>query len=137
MYLGHIVTSKGIRADPKKIEAVKSMPAPTKVKQLRSFLGFCNYYRKFIKNYYLHTNKLYELLNNFKWTDEANGVFEHLKDILSRLPMLSYPDYQKPFLVSTDASEDGIGAVLSKKDEQGEESVIQFISRTLQPAEKK
>ena len=113
------------------------MPAPTKVKQLRSFLGFCNYYRKFIKNYYLHTNKLYELLNNFKWTDEANGVFEHLKDILSRLPMLSYPDYQKPFLVSTDASEDGIGAVLSKKDEQGEESVIQFISRTLQPAEKK
>lgn len=137
LYLGHIISKEGIRADPKKIEAVIRMPIPRNIKQLRSFLGFCNYYRKFIKDYYLHSNRLYELISHFQWTEAADVSFKQLKEMLTNLPMLKYPDYSKPFIVNTDASDDGIGAVLSQINEEGEEKVIQFISRTLQPAEKK
>jgi hypothetical protein len=137
-YLGHIVTGEGIKADKKKINAVLAMPTPKNIKQLRSFLGLCNYYRKFIKNYTLHCAPLYELLSKeFSWTEEATEVFERLKLLLTTTPMLHYPDFKKVFKVSTDASDEGIGGVLSQTNDEGEEKVIQYISRTLQPAEQK
>jgi hypothetical protein len=136
--LGHIVTGEGIKADKKKINAVLAMPTPKNIKQLRSFLGLCNYYRKFIKNYTLHCAPLYELLSKeFSWTEEATEVFERLKLLLTTTPMLHYPDFKKVFKVSTDASDEGIGGVLSQTNDEGEEKVIQYISRTLQPAEQK
>jgi hypothetical protein len=137
-YLGHIVTGEGIKADVKKINAVLAMPTPKNIKQLRSFLGLCNYYRKFIKNNTPHCAPLYKLLSKeFSWTEEATEIFERLKLLLTSTPMLHYPDFKKIFKVSTDASDEGIGAVLSQDNEDGEEKVIQFISRTLQPAEQK
>ncbi len=112
------------------------MPSPKTVRQLRSFLGFCNYYRKFIKNYSMQCKPLYLLLNDFKWNENAESAFTILKVTLASLPMLKYPDYTLPFKVTTDASDDGNGAVLSQFDNE-DERPIQFISRTLQAAEKK
>ena len=138
IYLGHIVTSEGIRADPKKIAAILLMPTPKNSKQLRSFLGFCSHYRKYIKDYSSYSVPLYEVLTkDFYWTELEDKTFKRLKQILGEMPMLSYPNFNHAFKISTDASNDGIGAVLSQCNEQGEEKVIQFISRTLQAAEKK
>ena len=137
-YLGQIVTGEGIKADVKKINAVLAMPTPKNIKQLRSLLGFCNYYRKFTKNYTPHCAPLYKLLSKeLSWTEEATEIFERLKLLLTSPPMLHYPDFKKIFKVSTDASDKVIGAVLSQDNEEGEEKVIQYISRTLQPAEQK
>ena len=87
-YLGHIVTVKGIMADSKKIEAVQLMARPRNAKQLRSFLGLCNYYRKFIKNYNAYCAPLYMLLKtDFKWTAEVDMIFEQLKVLLTQTPM--------------------------------------------------
>jgi hypothetical protein len=124
-YLGHIVTETGIKADIKKINAVVEMPQPKNVKQLRSFLGLCNYYRKFIKDYTSHCTPLYSMLSNeFVWTREATQAFADLKKLLTQTPMLHYPDFSQKFKVSTDASEEGIGAVLSQDDVEGNEKVI-------------
>ena len=124
-YLGHIVTGGGIKAHVKKINAVLAMPTPKNIKQLRSFLGLCNYYRKFIKNYYPHCAPVNKLLSEeFSWTEEATEIFERLKLLLTSTPMLHYPDFKKIFKVSTDASDEGIGAVLSQDNDDGEEKVI-------------
>jgi hypothetical protein len=113
-------------------------PSPENIKQLRSFLGLCNFNRKIIKNYTPHCAPLYKLLSKeLSWTEEATEIFERLKLLLTSPPMLHYPDFKKIFKVSTDASDKVIGAVLSQDNEEGEEKVIQIITTTLQPAEQK
>ena len=124
-YLGHVVTSDGVAADPAKVDKVLTWPVPTTVKEVQQFLGFAGYYRRFVKHFAdvarpLH--RLTERVTEFFWTDECQAAFDELRRRLVTSPVLAYPDYTKSFTLDTDASDTGIGGVLSQRDVDGEES---------------
>ena len=139
-YLGHIVSKEGIKTDPKKIEAIQKWPVSKTVTEVRSFLGFTNYYRKFMPWYAQvakplnqlvsgdNTNKKKALVN---WTSQCQDAFEHLKCLCSQMPVLAYADYTKPYQLHTGISESGLGAVLCQKQTDGTDGVIAYASRTL------
>jgi len=136
--LGHTVTIEGISPIPEKTKVIVEWLPPTNVKQLQSFLGSVGYYRKFIANFASLAKPLFILLkkgNEFLWGNEQQESFEELKKRLITAPILVMPDYNKQFLIRTDASKDGVGGVLIQKDDLGNEKPIHFISRTLKPAE--
>ena len=138
-YLGHIVSKEGIAADPEKTATVKTWPTPTSTKEVQQFLGLANYYRRFIKDFAqiakpLH--KLTERTSSFLWTTECQKSFEILRHLLSSPPILSYPDFTKPFILDTDTSNDGIGGVLSQLDKDGREHVVAYGSRLLTKPER-
>ena len=138
-YLGHVVSHQGVTADPKKIKAVQEYPVPIDVKGLRSFLGLASYYRRFIPNFASVAKPLHVLTRKdmpFKWTDECKTAFESLKKLLTESPLLSYPDFSMPFLLETDASIEGLGAVLAQHKEDHLVHPIAYASRTLLPHER-
>jgi len=137
-YLGHIISLEGVTTDPEKIAAVKEWPIPHTKKQLRSFLGFSSYYRKFIKGFSSLAKPLYTLTENknkFIWEEKCQDAFDELKRVLSSSPVLSFPREEGEFILDTDASNIGIGAVLSQKQE-GKEKVIAYYSRVLNKPER-
>jgi hypothetical protein len=116
-YLGHIISKEGVKPDPKKIEAVVQFPVPKREKDVKAFLGLTGYYRKFIADYSTIAKPLTKLLMKgvpWTWTSEEQESFERLKSKLVQYPILQFPDFQQPFVVTTDASNFGIGAVLSQ-----------------------
>ena len=146
-YLGHVVSGKGISTNPKKIEAVAKWPTPKTVYDVRSFLGFVGYYRRFIKNFSKITKPIREVITglenqskraakktHIEWTDIADSAFETLKTMCVNTPILAYPDYQLPFTLHTDSSTDGLGAVLYQK-QNGKQRVIAYASRSVSKAE--
>ena len=145
-YLGHIVSEKGIEADPKKIEAIQKWPEPKTVTQVRSFLGFTNYYWKFMFRYAQIAKPLNELTSgenahkkdkDVEWLPKHRESFNKLKDLCTPVPILAYADYQRSFQVYTDASKMGLGAVLVQKQLNGKESVIVYANQTLSKSEKR
>ena len=139
VYLGHVITSKGISLDPDKVAAVKDYPVPTNVKELRAFLGLSGYYRRFVKSYANIATPLYHLTSKgvpFEWSTDYKTAFEHLKSALISPPILAYPDYERPFKVFTDASSFAVGGVLSQDDTEGNEHVISYVGRALTPSER-
>jgi len=137
-YLGHVVSSEGVTTDLEKIAAVKDWPVPHTKKQLRSFLGFCSYYRKYVKGFSSLAKPLYTLTENqikFVWDTNCQNAFQELKRVLSSSPVLSFPREEGEFILDTDASRIGIGAVLSQKQD-GKEKVIGYFSRVLSKAER-
>ena len=137
-FLGHIVGRNGIAVDPKKIEKVKDFPIPTNLKELRSALGLFSYYRKFIKDFSKIARPMLVLLKKdtpFVWTTKQQKAFDYLKGKLMTAPILEYPDFSKPFVLYTDASGTGLGAVLSQYDENKRERVIAYASKSLNKAE--
>lgn len=129
-YLGHFISQKGVETDPSKISAVNSWPVPTNVKDVRSFLGLAGYYRKFVRNYAIICKPLTELLKKggFHWTEESQAAFTKLKQALTSAPVLAVPDFSKQFVIETDASQKGIGAVLMQDGHP-----LSFLSRSLGP----
>ena len=137
-FLGHIVTQDGIKPDTSKTEAVSSIPTPTNISELRKFLGFTSYFRKFVKDYATIAKPLYNLTKkstDWKWSKECEESFQSLKGKLVSYPVLAYPDIDGGrFILDCDASDHGIGAVLSQ-EQDGIERVIAYGSRTLNSAE--
>lgn len=163
-YLGRLVSEDGVRIDPKDLEAVLSLKEqkPTTVGELRRLLGFLSYYRTFIQDFSRIAKPLYELLQSqrsaasgeqnksgkterrgnqlpsrakVEWMSVHQGVLERLIGALTTPPVLAYPNFELPFVLHTDASEQGLGAVLYQQQE-GKLRVIGYGSRTLTPAER-
>ena len=142
VYLGHVVGGGVVRPEPPKLEAVRMFPISQTKKQVRTFLGLSGYYRKFIRNYAAVAVPLTDLTKKsapikVEWSAECEQAFETLKQRLCSAPVLRSPDFEKEFILQTDASERGIGAVLSQKDENGEDHPIAFFSRKLLEREEK
>lgn len=116
-YLGHVVSGEGVATEPEKITAISQWPTPTDATKLRSFLGLAGYYRRFIKNYGIICKPLHNSLKKgqFQWTAEQDLAFKTLQQALISAPVLALPDFKQPFLLETDASGHGIGAVLMQQ----------------------
>lgn len=146
-YLGHVISANGIETDPEKIEAVKTWPVPKGTDELRTFLGFTGYYRKFVPDYAKKVKPLTNLLKamtpgkgrksecEWAWSEKCQEAFENVRSMLSSPLVLSYPDFTKQFILNTDASLDGLGATLSQEID-GKEKVIGYASRALRKSER-
>jgi hypothetical protein len=137
-YLGHIITSSGVKPDERKVEAVKNFPVPTTTQKLKSFLGLAGYYRRFIPDFSKIAKPLTELLKKntpYVWNEKTESAFNTLKELLTTEPLLQYPDFNRPFVLTTDASNEAIGAVLSQGP-IGKDLPIAYASRTLNNPEK-
>lgn len=138
-FLGHIISPNGIATDPKKIEIIKEWKEPSNVSEVRSFVGLCSYYRRYIKNFasiVKPLNNLTQKNQKFVWTKECQEAFDSLKLKLIQTPILSYPNFNESFILDTDASNFAIGAVLSQNID-GQEKVVAYASRALTKSERK
>lgn len=136
-YLGHVITEKGVKANPEKIRSIKDYPKPKDEKQIKQFLGLLGYYRRFIKDFAKHAKPLTQLLKKdvkFHWDESQETAFNHFKSILTTEPILQYPNWKEPFVLTTDASNFAIGAILSQGP-VGKDLPIAYASRTLNKAE--
>ena len=111
-YLGHVISGQGVATDPSKIAAIANWPIPDTIKKLRSLLGFTGYYRRYIADYALICQPLYQALkkDGFHWGKEQQEAFTTLKRVMSSPPLLRLPDFSKPFYLETDACNSGLGA---------------------------
>ncbi|XP_054624868.1 retrotransposon-derived protein PEG10 isoform X1 [Dunckerocampus dactyliophorus] len=138
-FLGYIVEKGQLRADPAKIQAVVEWPTPKSRKHLQRFLGFANFYRRFIRNFSSKAGPLTRLTSPkipFVWTPEANSAFNTLKTLFTSAPVLVHPDPNLQFSVEVDASDTGVGAVLSQRSPVDQKlHLCAFFSRRLTQAE--
>lgn len=137
-FLGHVVDKDGIHTTTDKVKAVENFPVPTTTAQVSSFLGIAGYYRAFIKNFASIASPLNKLKKKdvpFQWTDSQQQSFDQLKTALTQAPVLAFPDYSLPFLMCTDASALGLGAVLMQQVEGQRPHVIAYASRVLNDVE--
>ncbi len=139
-FLGFIITPGHVEMDPKKVEAVLKWPTPTTVKEVQRFIGFANFYRRFIKNFSSVAAPLTALtkggVTKIYWSSEAEGAFRDLKRHFTSAPILSVPDPERPFVVEVDASDVGVGAILSQRGEDCRMHPCAFMSRHLSEAER-
>ena len=150
-YLGHIVSAAGVATDPEKVRAVAEWPPPRTLKDLRAFLGFASYYRRFVEGFAHLAAPLHRLVGECqgprkapaprtvalgsRWSDACQQGFQQLKQRLTTAPVLAYADFRLPFVVEIDASYQGLGAVLSQ-DQEGRRRPIAFASRGLRKTER-
>eukprot|EP00833_Pecoramyces_ruminatium_P000433 jgi/Orpsp1_1/1174465/evm.model.c7180000050226.1 len=137
-FLGYILSGKGVSTDPKKIKSIKEWPIPTCVKDVQRFIGLCNYYRRFVKNFAQIARPLHNLTKKnikFSWNENCQKSFEELKNHLISTPILMHPDPEKQYILECDASNYAIGAILSQYDDENRLHPVAYYSRSLNNAE--
>ena len=141
MYLTHHVTKEGIRPSDENIRVILEFPLPETCTEVRAFCGLSGHYQCFIRSFTCLAHALYDLLGDeikmglVMLTPEAEEAVRVLKEKITTAPVLVFPDFNKPFFLETDASKQGLGAVLSQKQDDGHYHPIAFGSRTLTPSE--
>ena len=138
-YLGHVITPKGLKPNPRLIAAIREFPVPSSIPDVRRFLGLASYYRRFIPRFVKIAQSLYQLTckgASFSWPEDRCSAFENLRTRLSEAPVLAYPSFEEDFTLETDASIQGLGAVLSQPQEDRKLHPVAFASRALNPQEK-
>ncbi len=137
--MGHVVSKHGIAADPRKIAALQSLTPPTDTKSLHHFLGLASYYRRFVASFAHMAAPLQKLLEKasvWYWSPECGLAFSKLKTALTSPPILAFPNFRKPFLLETDASGHGLGAILSQHQSDHSKRMVAAASRSLNRAER-
>jgi hypothetical protein len=118
-FLGYIISAEGVTMDDSKVRSVVNWPQPTTVKEMQRFLGFANFYRRFIRNFSITAAPLTSLLrgggHRLRWSPESLSAFNQLKEKFTTAPILHHPDSEREFFVEVDASSTGIGAILSQR----------------------
>ena len=137
-YLGHVISGQGIETDPDKVKCVADWPVHSSFRELKQFLGLASYYRRFVKGFARTASPLYALTEkkDWQWSTSCGEAFMELKKRLITAPVLTLPHFHLDFILDTDASGDGLGAVLSQVIE-GREHVIAYASRVLSRTERK
>lgn len=150
-YLGHVISKSGVATDPDKISVVANWQPPKTVTELRSFLGFASYYRRFVQGFATLAAPLHRLVAELGgtktkkpskrhlpelWTEQCGTSFQNLKARLVDSPVLAYANFSHPFILEIDASHLGLGAVLSQKQQDGTVRPIAYASRGLKPTER-
>ena len=141
-FVGHRVCGNRIEPRTALVQTIKEYPRPETKKQIRSFLGLVGYYRRFIFNFSSRAAVLTDLTRGksptkIKWRDAHEFAFQDLKHAMQNPPLLSPPHWEKEFILQVDASNRGLGAILSQQDKEGLEHPIAYASRKLQPREEK
>jgi len=137
-FLWHTISEHGVEPDARKIECIKNFPTPKTAKQIKSFLGLKGYYRKFVLQFSKIAAPLHKLLKRdakYVWEENHEISFHTLKQKLMSQPILQYPNFSREFILITDASNDGAGAVLSQ-GQIGKDLPIAYASRSFNKAEK-
>uniref|UniRef100_A0A8C5PED6 Gypsy retrotransposon integrase-like protein 1 n=1 Tax=Leptobrachium leishanense TaxID=445787 RepID=A0A8C5PED6_9ANUR len=139
-FLGFIITPGYIQMDPAKVKAVTTWPAPANKKGVQCFIGFCNFYRKFVKNFSAIARPLTNLTKiqtPFRWSEEAQKAFHQLKETITTAPVLAIPDPTLPYTLEVDASAFAVGSILSQRSKKDDIlRPVSFFSKTLTPAER-
>jgi len=137
-YLGLIISEGELRMDPVKLTAVSNWPTPKTMKEVQKWLGFCNFYCRFVKNYSALAQPLFNLTKKdipFHWDHAEEQAFCKLQSALTLAPVLILPDYEKPFTLITDASDYATGSILEQEDAFGCSHPVAYFSKPLQPTE--
>ena len=138
-FLGHIVSGTSLKPGPQKLTVVQNWKTPTSVTEVRQFLGFTNYFRRFIDHYSFIARPLEELTGKyarFSWSKQCHDAFAHLKVSLTSAPVLRLPDVEREFRLITDASDSAVAGVLLQQDDDKEWHPVAYTSRRLRPEER-
>ena len=138
--LGYVLNADGITTDPDKVDVIAKLKPPTTVKEVRSMLGMCNYYRNSLPNYATVAEPLIALTRQnvrFSWDDDKQAAFDELKRLLTSSHVMAAPDMNRPYRLYTDACDYAIGGILVQESDDGVEKVIQYVSHTLSNTQRK